>query len=80
MKQAKIIELLEQATGLSLDEESLKGLIDTRLEKLLSAVEPRQVSLGGELNGGGLGLSKYLGDVRRLGMGQAPAIWRPTSW
>ncbi|MCF8048275.1 MAG: phage major capsid protein [Desulfarculaceae bacterium] len=72
MKQAKIIELLEQATGLSLDEESLKGLIDGRLEKLLTAVEPRQVSLGAELPGGGLGISKYLGDVRRLGMGQAP--------
>ncbi|MFH2128662.1 MAG: phage major capsid protein, partial [Pseudomonadota bacterium] len=72
MKQAKIIELLEQATGLSLDEESLKGLIDGRLEKLLTAVEPRQVSLGASLPGSGLGISKYLGDVRRLGMGQAP--------
>jgi HK97 family phage major capsid protein len=72
MKQAKIIELLERATGLSLDEQSLKGLIDGRLEKLLAAVEPGQVSLGGPAAGPAVGLSKYLGDVRRLGMGQAP--------
>ncbi len=71
MKQAKIIELLEQATGLSLDENSLKGLIDDRLAKVLGAVEPGRVSLGGPA-GPGVGLSKYLGDVRRLGMGAAP--------
>ncbi|MCF8033869.1 MAG: phage major capsid protein [Desulfarculaceae bacterium] len=72
MKQTKIIELLEQATGLSLDENSLKGLIDQRLEKVLAAVEPGRVSLGGPSALPGVGLSKYLGDVRRLGMGQAP--------
>ena len=72
MKQAKIIELLEQATGLELDEQSLKGLIDQRLEKVLGAVEPGQVSLGAPAAMPGVGLSRYLGDVRRLGMGAAP--------
>lgn len=72
MKDTKIIELLEKATGLELDEQTIKGLIDGRLEKALSAVEAKQIGLGVHLPGTGVGLSKYLGDVRRLGQGQAP--------
>lgn len=72
MQEKKIIELLEQATGLELDEETVKGLIDARLEKVLAAVEAKQVALGPARGHAQVGLSRYLGDVRRLGMGQAP--------
>jgi len=72
MTDNELIALLEQATGLSLDEERLKSLIDERLAGVLKAAHPRAISLGADLPGAGLGFSRYLGDVRRLGMGQAP--------
>ncbi len=77
MKDKMIIQLLEDATGLELDERTVKGLIDSRLEKALSAVETKQIGLGAQMPAPGVGLSKYLGDVRRLGQGQAPKHLEP---
>lgn len=72
MTDKELIRLLEQATGSSLNEESIKGLIDQHLAGVLGAAHPRGISLGAEAPGPRLGLSRFLGDVRRLGMGQAP--------
>jgi HK97 family phage major capsid protein len=72
MTDKEIIALLEEATGKALDEVSVKGLIDQRLTPALKAAHPRQVGLGLMGRESGLGLSRYLGEVRRLSMGQAP--------
>lgn len=72
MDDKQMIAILEQATGQKLDEKQLAGLIDQRLKALLSAAAPQRVSLGQDPTGPSLGLSRYLGDVRRLGLGQAP--------
>ncbi len=70
MTDKEFIAVLEQATGLSLNEETIKGLIDQRLAPALAAAQPRAISLGQPEAAGRLGLSRFLGDVRRLGMGQ----------
>lgn len=72
MTDKELIALLEKATGLSLNEQEIKSLIDERLAGMLSAARVKTVSLGEETPGPALGLSRYLGEVRRLGMGQAP--------
>ncbi len=71
MTDKELISLLEQATGGALNEQSLKGLIDQQLAGVLKAANPRGISLGAEAPGPRLGFSRFLGDVRRLGMGQA---------
>ena len=71
MTDKQIIGLLEQATGSELDENKVKGLIDQRVEMALSRADPKRISFG-QADGIGTGLSKYLGEVRRLGMGLAP--------
>ena len=71
MTDKQIIGLLEQATGSELDENRVKGLIDQRVELALSRADPRRIPFG-QADGPGTGLSKYLGEVRRLGMGLAP--------
>ena len=72
MTDKQLISLLEEATGRQLDEGQLTGLIDERIKNLLAAAAPRSLSLGQAPAGPRVGLSRYLGDVRRLGMGQAP--------
>ncbi|MCA1989051.1 MAG: phage major capsid protein [Desulfarculus sp.] len=69
MTDHELIHLLEKTTGLALNEESVKSLIDDRLSGLLTAA-PRRLVLGSEAPGPALGLSRFLGEVRRLGMGQ----------
>ena len=76
MTDKQIIGLLEQATGNELNEDKIKGLIDQRVERALSLADPRHISFG-QAQGAGQGLSKYLGEVRRLGMGQPPAFGQP---
>ncbi len=71
MDDKQIIALLEKACGAELNEGALSGLIDDRLKGVLSAASPRAVRLG-EAPAAGSRLSHFLGDVRRLGMGQAP--------
>lgn len=71
MTDKEIIALLEDATGQALDEGALEGLIDRRLAGVLKAASPKAIGLGQEpVVGPGLGLSRFLGEVRRLGMGQ----------
>jgi HK97 family phage major capsid protein len=72
MTDKELIGLLEKATGLELDEQGLASLIDDRLAGVLKAASPRTIGLGAEAPGPRVGLSRFLGDVRRLGMGQAP--------
>jgi HK97 family phage major capsid protein len=63
---------MESATGLELDETKIKGLIDERLGRVLKAVEPKSIRVGEDIHDSAVGFSRFLGDVRRLGMGQAP--------
>lgn len=72
MTDKQIIAMLEKACGAELNESSLSGLIDQRLKGILGAANPRAISLGDSPYQAGPGFSRYLGDVRRLGMGQAP--------
>lgn len=72
MKDKEMIALLEEATGLELDEKRLERLVDERLKAMLSAARPQQISLGQPQGGPQVGMSRFLGDVRRLGMGRAP--------
>ena len=71
MTDNELLALLQKATGLELNEEKIKGIIDQRLAGMLKAVEPKKIHLGGDLPGAETGFSRFLGDVRRLGMGQA---------
>jgi len=73
MTDHELIQLLEKATGLELNEETIKGLVDERLAGLIKSANPRRVSLGGEQPAPVPGFSRFLGEVRRLGLGQSPA-------
>ena len=68
MTDNEIIAMLEEATGHELNESKIKGLIDGRINRALSGVEARAINFGPAAAAGGF--SRYLGDVRRLGMGQ----------
>ena len=74
MKENELITILEKATGASLNEQKLGDIIDRRLKDHLLQVDRTEVAVGGEhpAAGGQVGFSKFLGDVRRIGMGQAP--------
>lgn len=72
MNEKQIISVMEQATGLEMDEAKLAAMVDQRVQKALSVVDSKSVNLGNGPIGPGLGMSHFLGDVRRLGMGQAP--------
>ncbi len=58
MKDQEIIGLLEEATGLSLNEEKVKGLIDQRIAAVLRKAAPQRVGLGQPEAGARLGLSR----------------------
>ncbi|MFZ5584528.1 MAG: phage major capsid protein [Thermodesulfobacteriota bacterium] len=73
MTDHELIQLLEKATGLELNEETIKGLVDERLAGLIKSANPRRVSLGGDAAAPVPGFSRFLGEVRRLGLGQNPA-------
>lgn len=77
MTEKELISLMEQATEQELDESRIKALIDERLAKQLLAAKAHQVSLGAEVPAAAGGFSRFLGDVRRLGMGQAPRHAQP---
>lgn len=72
MTEKEIIAMMEQASGQQMDENTLALLVDQRVQKALSVVEAKSVNLGQSPVGNGPGMSNFLGDVRRLGMGQAP--------
>ena len=72
MNEKQIINAMEQASGLEMDETKLAAMVDQRVQKALSVVDSKSVNLGQNTLGAGLGMSNFLGDVRRLGMGQAP--------
>ena len=67
----QILKVLEEATGLALDEKALEAMVDKKLKSLLEAVPARKVLLG-ESPAQAVGFSRYLGDIRRVGMGQGP--------
>jgi len=70
MTDQELITLLERATGLELSAEKVKGLIDERLSGMLKAVNPQKILLGADQPAAAQGFSRFLADVRRLGMGQ----------
>ena len=71
MTDKELLSLLQKATGLELNEEKMKGIIDQRLVDMLKAAEPKKIHLGDDPPVPEAGFSRFLGDVRRLGMGQA---------
>ena len=72
MTDKEIIAGFERATGLELDEHKLASMVDRRVQKALAAVEAKSVNFGADGGKAKVGLSNFLGDVRRLGMGKAP--------
>lgn len=79
MTEKEIIAAIEKAVGDAVNEDSLGGLVSEQLKKHLEPISKDMITVGeepGKETPKGVTMSQYLGDVHRMGSGQAPVFMK----